>query len=226
MPYNNTPIPPPEEYNGTNYLPLARVQKIINSDEQVENCSKNAAFAIAIAAEEFIWYLVEQTQNVSKSERRGSRNKANLQYKDIANAIARHDNLEFLTDAVPKTIPYREYKDRKEQIKNKGIMADAVAAVNANGQRTLEQLAAREQMANGAGPDRDVEMADASFAGPSHSRGLSNGHINGPMTNGFGHAPPTTLTERPPTADGAPRPAIFDVVRNGFQASPESGAQP
>ncbi|KAF2459094.1 histone-fold-containing protein, partial [Lineolata rhizophorae] len=110
MPYNNTPIRPPTEYNGTVSLPLARVKKIIAADEDISNCSNNAAFMIAVAAEMFVQYLVEQTHNVVKSERKVRRY---LQYKDVANAVARIDNLEFLSDVVPRTTTYKEFKKEK-----------------------------------------------------------------------------------------------------------------
>lgn len=59
---------------------VARVKKIINADEDISTCSNNAAFAITIATEQFLQYLVEQTHNVVKSERKVRRN---LQYKDV-----------------------------------------------------------------------------------------------------------------------------------------------
>ncbi|KAK8219395.1 hypothetical protein M8818_001130 [Zalaria obscura] len=110
MPYNNTPIAPSAEITGTVSLPLARVKKIIHADEDISNCSNNAAFVITVAAEMFLQYLVEQTHNVVKSERKPRRN---IQYKDVANAVARIDNLEFLTDVVPRTVTYKAHKEKK-----------------------------------------------------------------------------------------------------------------
>lgn len=92
----------------------------------------------------FLQYLVEQTANVVKSERKPRRN---IQYKDVgelsiptlvprkchptantipAGAVARIDNLEFLTDVVPKTITYKEHKAKK-----------AKESATLNGQTTL-----------------------------------------------------------------------------------------
>ncbi|KAF2228104.1 hypothetical protein BDZ85DRAFT_255414 [Elsinoe ampelina] len=109
MPYNNNPIPPSKEVTGTVTLPLARTKKILSADSELCNVSNNAAFAITIATEQFIQYLVEQTHNVVKAERKPRRN---IQYRDVANAVARHDNLEFLTDVVPRTIPYKVHKEK------------------------------------------------------------------------------------------------------------------
>lgn len=73
-------------------------------------CSNNATFAIAIATEMFIQYLVEQTHAVVKTERKPRKN---IQYRDVANAIARIDNLEFLVDVVPKMVPFKKVREQK-----------------------------------------------------------------------------------------------------------------
>ncbi|KAI9803352.1 MAG: hypothetical protein M1833_000869 [Piccolia ochrophora] len=134
MPYNNAAIPPPEEITGQTSLPrgypswtsqilcacslmilwvaVARVKRIIHVDDDINNCSSGAAFAIALATEMFVRYLVEQGHNVVKSERKPRRN---IQYKDLATAVTRIDNLEFLADVIPRTIPYRQYAERKSK---------------------------------------------------------------------------------------------------------------
>jgi DNA polymerase epsilon subunit 4 len=112
MPYNNAPIAPPEEVTGTSRIPLARVKKIIAQDEDIAQCSNSAAFAISVATEIFLRHLTEQAHNVVKSERKPRRN---IAYKDIATAVSRIDNLEFLSDVVPRTQTYRQYKAEKAQ---------------------------------------------------------------------------------------------------------------
>ncbi|KAF1348546.1 hypothetical protein BDV97DRAFT_399120 [Delphinella strobiligena] len=130
MPYNNTPITPSAEITGTVSLPLARVKKIISADEDISNCSNNAAFAITIATEQFLQYLVEQTHNVVKSERKQRRN---IQYRDVAGAVARVDNLEFLTDVVPKTISYKEFKAKKAKEDQKTTNGQTTLTNTSNG---------------------------------------------------------------------------------------------
>lgn len=49
-----------------------------------------------------------------------------------ANAVARIDNLEFLSDVIPRTTTFREYKERKER---KARLAEPLP----NGQTTLGQ---------------------------------------------------------------------------------------
>ncbi|KAL9102973.1 MAG: hypothetical protein Q9163_001926 [Psora crenata] len=109
-------------------LEVARVKKILAVDEDIGTVSANASFAITIATELFIRYFAEQAMNVVKSEKKPRRN---IQYKDLANAVSRIDNLSFLEDIVPKTTTYREYKSRKAR-------ANEESAPLQNGQTTLD----------------------------------------------------------------------------------------
>ncbi|KAF2721550.1 hypothetical protein K431DRAFT_268234 [Polychaeton citri CBS 116435] len=110
MPYNNNPIPPSKEVTGTVSLPLARVKKIIAADDDIAACSNNAAFVITVATEMFLQHLVDRSHSIVKSEKKPRRN---LQYRDVANAVARVENLEFLSDTVPRTMTYKQYKQQQ-----------------------------------------------------------------------------------------------------------------
>ncbi|KAF3044936.1 hypothetical protein E8E11_008125 [Didymella keratinophila] len=110
MPYNNTPIAPSKEVTGHVSLPLARVQKIIQADPERLTVTKNASFAIALATEMFVQHLSLTTHNVVKTERKPRRN---IQYRDVSSAVGRTDNLEFLTDVVPRTVQYGAWKRKK-----------------------------------------------------------------------------------------------------------------
>ncbi|KAK5077914.1 hypothetical protein LTR64_003684 [Lithohypha guttulata] len=115
MPYVTTAIPRPEEITGTSTLPLARVKKIIAQDEDISQASNSAAFAISVATEEFLRYLTEQAFNVAKSE---AKPRKNIQYKDIAAAVSKLDNLQFLSDVVPRTITYKQVKEKDQKVKD------------------------------------------------------------------------------------------------------------
>ncbi|KAF2405093.1 hypothetical protein EJ06DRAFT_552535 [Trichodelitschia bisporula] len=144
MPYNNTPIQPPKEVTGTVSLPLARVKKIINQDDDISGCSNNAAFVITIATEMFVQYLVERTHDVIKAEKRPRRN---VQYNDVATAVARRDNLEFLSDVVPRTTTFGQVQARRAR-KEKAARAQAQAVeeeeAHANGHGHAEEEGAEE----------------------------------------------------------------------------------
>jgi len=113
----------------------------------------------------FVQYLVEQTHNVVKSERKPRRN---IQYKDVANAVARIDNLEFLSDVVPRTQSYRDFKEKHAK----------KAAERA------EKMAARPASRGGQG---EVQMEDAQ----GQQRGLQQQQLPyGYQTNGQAMPPP------------------------------------
>ncbi|KAK5121516.1 hypothetical protein LTR85_005349 [Meristemomyces frigidus] len=152
MPYNNTPIAPSKEITGTVSLPLARVKKIINTDDDIGSCSNNAAFVITVATEMFMQHLVEQAYNIVKSERKPRRN---IQYRDVANAVARVENLEFLTDVVPKTVPYKQYKQKQAK---EGAQANGAA----KGQGTLDghMGGAKEEQATNDASHEPMELDD------------------------------------------------------------------
>ncbi|KAL4865472.1 hypothetical protein BDV12DRAFT_148917 [Aspergillus spectabilis] len=115
------------EITGQSSLPIARIKKIIQLDDDIVQCSSNATFVVAMATELFIQYLTEQGHNVVKSERKPRKT---IQYKDLATAVSRIDNLEFLADVIPKTTTYKQFKEKraKETAKNTGVE---------KGQRTL-----------------------------------------------------------------------------------------
>ncbi|KAK1465801.1 histone-like transcription factor and archaeal histone [Colletotrichum paranaense] len=148
MPPNNNAIPPRKEVTGQPALPLARVKKIIGTDPDIGICSNNAAFVITLATEMFIQYLAAEGHNMAKAERKPRRN---VQYKDLSTAVNHHDNLEFLEDVIPKTVPYKQIKDsaaaarlnprkadqepkkRQSTLKTKGANAGASSSGNSNG---------------------------------------------------------------------------------------------
>ncbi|KAF2861723.1 histone-fold-containing protein [Piedraia hortae CBS 480.64] len=153
MPYNNTPIVLPEKVTGTATLPLARVKKIIQADGDIGPCSNNAAFAITIATEMFLKYVVEQAHNVVKAERKPRRN---IQYRDVANAVARVENLEFLVDVVPKPVGVQQLKRRQAERKAESAKdSQTKAGAVLHGQMTLDT-----QLANRPKPREDAMEVD------------------------------------------------------------------
>lgn len=107
MPYNTTAIPPRKEVTGQTQLPLSRVKKIVAQDPDIGICSNNAAFVITLATEMFIQHLASAGLNMARMERKPRRN---IQYKDLAAAVAAKENLEFLEDVIPKTTLYGRIK--------------------------------------------------------------------------------------------------------------------
>ncbi|KAJ9643710.1 uncharacterized protein PV06_09107 [Exophiala oligosperma] len=172
MPYNNAPIDPPEEITGTSVLPLARVKKIIAMDDDIAQCSTTAAFAISVATENFIRYLAEQSHTVVKSERKPRKN---LAYKDIATAISRIDNLEFLSDTVPKTKTYRQFREEKAQeAAAKAASAAGATANTANGDSSTLSI--------------DTMMKNQNLNGTNGVNGSSNDITGSPIAHRSAHS--------------------------------------
>ncbi|CAG8070329.1 unnamed protein product [Penicillium olsonii] len=134
------PIAEPDEITGQSALPISRVKKIIQLDEDIVQCSNNATFVIAMATEMFIKHLAEQGYNVVKTERKPRKT---VQYKDLASAVSHTDNLEFLSDVIPKTTTYKQFKEKKAR-----DAADQVTMEK--GQRTLNGAGAPPPPANGS----------------------------------------------------------------------------
>ena len=61
--------------------------------------------------------MTEQAFNVAKSE---AKPRKNIQYKDIAAAVAKMDNLQFLSDTVPRTLTYKQVKEKESEQKARG----------------------------------------------------------------------------------------------------------
>ncbi|EEY14818.1 predicted protein [Verticillium alfalfae VaMs.102] len=93
MPYNTTAIPPRKEVTGQPALPHPR------------RCGDSTRPAANRAQEMFIQHLANEAHNQAKLDRKPRRN---VQYKDLANAVAHNDNLEFLEDVIPKTTRTRD----------------------------------------------------------------------------------------------------------------------
>lgn len=135
---------PLDEITGQAALPMSRIKKIIQLDDDIVQCSSNATFVIAVATEMFIQYLAEQGHNVVKSERKPRKN---IQYRDLATAVSRIDNLEFLADVIPKTTTYKQFKEKKaKETQGKGGDIE-------KGQRTLNGTLPPGPRTNGVSMD-------------------------------------------------------------------------
>lgn len=94
-------------------VPIARVKRIIKQDDDVVGVSNSAVYSIAAATELFAQYFTEQALLSAQGDRRKK-----LQYGDFASAVSNTEQLEFLSDLVPKKVPYKkviEHKQAKEQ---------------------------------------------------------------------------------------------------------------
>lgn len=220
MPYNNTPIAPSKDVRGEVSLPLSRVQKIINADPERTHVSKNAAFAIAMATEMFIQHLATTTHNVVKAERKPRRN---IQYRDVATAVSKTDNLEFLVDVVPKTVTYGEYKKSRvaiEKQKNKAKASAAEAEVDAERERGDGPFGHRYADIRAMFAKNDDEKTEGEKSN-GHSQQNGEGKVDGPVG--------MDLDDDEATEDEEPDAAAMQIemeMRGGRRASTVNGSSP
>ncbi|ODQ67435.1 histone-fold-containing protein, partial [Nadsonia fulvescens var. elongata DSM 6958] len=90
-------------------LPIARIKRIIKQDDDVVQCSSAATVAIAAATELFVQYFAEQAMIMARGEKRKK-----LNYSDFATAVVKIDQLEFLSDLVPRTTTLRKLVREKK----------------------------------------------------------------------------------------------------------------
>lgn len=83
-------------------LPLARIKKIMKSDDEVKMISAEAPVLFAKACELFILDLTMRAWSHADSHLRRT-----LMREDVATAVAESDMFDFLLDVVPRTVPGR-----------------------------------------------------------------------------------------------------------------------
>ncbi|XP_068644038.1 nuclear transcription factor Y subunit C-1-like isoform X2 [Aristolochia californica] len=89
-------------------LPLARIKRVMKSDEEVKMISADAPVLFAKACELFILELTLRSWlHTEESKRR------TLQRNDIARAVSRVDVLDFLADLVPSASMPQEEEERR-----------------------------------------------------------------------------------------------------------------
>ncbi|MCJ1472327.1 hypothetical protein MMC13_000974 [Lambiella insularis] len=192
MPYNNTAIPPSDEVTGTTALPcmydLARVKKILQADEEIGPVSNQAAFVVTKAAELFIQHFAEQALNISKTDPKPRRN---IQYKDVANAVARQDNLEFLSDLIPRTTTWREHTEKKARDEGGPIASRRIHPLPA-GQTTINGTRPQPRSTSERVNSEETTVDDDATMSPEEhtSRPVAAESVNGNSSLVFEHYNP------------------------------------
>ncbi|XXG99340.1 hypothetical protein Hte_005677 [Hypoxylon texense] len=174
MPYNTTAIPPRKEVTGQTQLPLSRVKKIIAQDQDINICSNNAAFVITLATEMFVQYLSSESLNMARTDRKPRRN---IQYKDLAGAVSLNDNLEFLEDVIPKTVPYKQIK--AQAARTRAQLGNGAAPSNSGTAAAAAGGAAEEPDDDASGEPVKNGVAGSSGAGKKHRSSASRSSLNG-----------------------------------------------
>ncbi|EIM24307.1 histone-fold-containing protein [Wallemia mellicola CBS 633.66] len=98
---------------GTTHMPIARVQKIIKADKEMENCGREATFLIAVATEYFIKYLTDAGYIEARLDKRNT-----IQYKDLAHAVDKSEELEFLKEIIPSKLTMQKALELQHNKRN------------------------------------------------------------------------------------------------------------
>ena len=97
-----------------------------------------------------------------------------------ANAVARIDNLEFLSDVVPKTMTYREFKQQKaaRAVRKQEMLQAGQTTID--GSIPAPEAAADVMDADDRNPDEQLEAAEANVNGqePRGSQSTTSPHSN------------------------------------------------
>ncbi|GAM18076.1 hypothetical protein SAMD00019534_012510 [Acytostelium subglobosum LB1] len=102
-----------EDFKSAHELPLARIKKIMKSDEQVNKVSVEVPVIFAKACEMFILEMTIRSWFHTESNKRRT-----LQRIDIANAFVKYDMYDFLIDIVPRDEISKPKKFFEELFKN------------------------------------------------------------------------------------------------------------
>ena len=78
-------------------LPLARIKKIMKSDEDVRMISSEAPILFALACQMFITEITHKAAFYAKKQARKT-----LQRNDVARVIANNETFDFLLDVIPR----------------------------------------------------------------------------------------------------------------------------
>jgi len=84
-----------QDFKNHNDLPLARIKRIMKSDEDVRMISAEAPVLFAKACEMFILEMTLRSWNYSENNKRKT-----LQKEDVKESIERTDILDFLVDVI------------------------------------------------------------------------------------------------------------------------------
>lgn len=91
-------------------LPVSRVKLIMKSSPDVSNINQDALFLTTKATELFVQHLAQTSYKNG-----AGKDKKTLSYSDLASVAEATENLQFLTDILPKKILARDYLKSLEE---------------------------------------------------------------------------------------------------------------
>ncbi|WVO21629.1 uncharacterized protein IAS62_002938 [Cryptococcus decagattii] len=99
-----------EKQPGTTMFPVTRVKKIVKADRDIDIMSSEAVFMVSVAAEYFIKHFMEEGYTKARLEKRKL-----INYRDMANVVARSEEFDFLKDVIPMPMPLSEAIEKRKR---------------------------------------------------------------------------------------------------------------
>jgi len=174
----------------------------MRADKDLTGASKEAAFLIAVATEEFIKRLAQSGHKQARQEGR-----LTIQIRDLAVAVQQHDELNFLEDIIPLTVPTSiALEKHKEKVKERNPPIEGPGSITEHFNKVPKAAASdvNPKAAKGKGKAATVIVAA--------TRQADDGDVDMDVT-GLGERPPGVVH---PTADSQPG---FPVVHNTESSS-------
>ncbi|EST07853.2 Transcription factor CBF/NF-Y/archaeal histone [Kalmanozyma brasiliensis GHG001] len=165
-------------------LPLARIKKVMKSDDQVKMISAEAPILFARACEIFISDLTCRAFLIAEEHKRRT-----IQRSDIAGAIGRSDLFDFLIDIVPRhesvpssRLPGGGAAKREKTGEGKGVSRSNAGASSSRSRQHNEVASHDDHLLHGfsaAYDDPDASLSTDAVAATAESDPLSILHSSG-----------------------------------------------
>ena len=137
--------------------------------------------------------MTEQAYNVAKSE---SKPRKNIQYKDVAAAVSKLDNLQFLSDTVPRTMTYKQVKEKDRE----------------NAKKAKEASEATDDTAINGTPTNGDDASASKQRSIAHM--MENPHVHANGTNGQIDGAPQSPTGQRISHSMANSPIVHRTVQH------------
>ncbi|XP_070555546.1 nuclear transcription factor Y subunit gamma-like isoform X1 [Ptychodera flava] len=157
-------------------LPLARIKKIMKMDEDVKMISAEAPVLFSKAAEIFISELSLRAWIHTEDNKRRT-----LQRNDIAMAITKFDQFDFLIDIVPRD-ELKPPKRQDDQVRQTAMMPDQVQYYFQLAQHHAGQMQQQQQATTQASAPQQQQQQPAAAATTTTTQAVQT--VQGPIITG------------------------------------------
>ncbi|KAI9068888.1 histone-fold-containing protein [Trametes sanguinea] len=153
-------------------LPLARIKKVMKSDPEVKMIAADAPILFCKACEIFIAEITARAFIIADSNKRRTLSRA-----DIAKALSKSDQFDFLIDIVPREEPPGSAGQTAGKGQKKGTAAQGNGATTTHSREDSQQASLENEEANtddvASGVDLDQLQSLLQPPGPIEPRSLS-----------------------------------------------------